>query len=412
MTVNRIPIFRNGGKIIDDVIDPDNVFMDEENNIQSIYDPETGKTFKTDSDDADDDLEKDEDKDKGEKDEESEGGDPDKKKDKDKDKDSPGEDSSKGDKDDADKDDSPDPQYLNGADYILKVTGYEGDEVQIGETSKKIAELTHEEQMRVVIEEFRKAVSYYEDALGNPENQQQGFQNEDEKEIIEYLRNGGDKIALAKHILSNDPSERISAMSDEDIVKDQLRKEFPDWTDEDLDEEVEALKDRGRLEKRAGIYRERYKKEASGLGDLTESQKAAKEEADRKLQEKHDKEVNDIREAAKKIKTIAGVPVNENILNNTMSKLIPQKPDEESEFLRNLGPEKIIRLQFLDDNIEKILENTARRYYELGKSKSEKVIKKFSDEPYGFLGGSPKKEEPAKPNGELDMDKLLDIKEF
>jgi hypothetical protein len=357
-----------------DIIDPENVFFDGNHNIETIFDPESKETFQTDKDEED---KEDPDKDKAAEPAGNEGGEP---------------------------AETNKEEYLNRAHYVLKMTGYDQEEIELDEgVVKKIADLDDSEQVAVLVKEIENMATYYEGVLAEENKKVAEFQNEDEKQIIEFLRNGGDKIKLAKHILSNDPTEKVSVMSDEEIVKAELKKEFPDLSDDDLDEEVADLKERKRLEKKAGIYRDRYQKANPEINSLlAEQQTKAKADAEAN-RARYEKEAAELREVAKKTTNIAGIPVSEDIINRSLTKLIPPNPDEDSEFIRGLTPDKILKYQFFEDNFDKIIQDTAKHWFKKGQEPLKKELRKFSNEPFGNTGSV-----KAKPkSGKVNIDDVI-----
>jgi len=401
-----------------EALDPNNINYDEEGNVESIYDPETGKTFKekvvvpeetpeekaarieagneTEEEKAERIAAGNETPEEKEAREKLENETPEEKEAREK----------------AEKDKAEEGKYHNGAHYVLKLSGYDNEEIELESGRKKIADLTPEEQNSIIIQEYDNLLASQEETVAEAKKtaQEGFFQNEGEKELIGYLREKGDPVELAKYILDNSPS-LVADMSNEEAVTKQLRDDFPEYTNDEINEEIELLKTNGKLERRAELVKTKYKDKDLDISDLNKKLGLKTSENLVTQQADHQKKMDDFVEYAKAEKTVAGVPMSEEVRDYLLSGIVTEKPNGETNFLKSLSdPKKLMRLNFLDTYFEKILEATKKESYAKGKKVGDNLIKKFSDTPVK-LGGTKKKEEKiAQPKSvnDVDVDKMVE----
>jgi hypothetical protein len=298
-------------------------------------------------------------------------------------------------KDDADDDGAED--YVNAAEYVLKKTGYTKDEVELADGQVvKIADLTEQQQLDIMVAEFENTTASFQEKIAELEGRQPELKFEDPmaQQLVDYLKQGGDIKRLAKEILSKDPAAQAKMLSDEEVIKMSLKKEFPSFTDEDINEEFNEMSDSKRA-RRAKALRERMENEKPDFSNLTEEQKRINEQAALEAKKVFEEEVNIVKSAAAELKEIAGIPMNDQVVNYLLKKAIPDAVDQDSEFVKSLSnnPKKLLTLQFWDTYGEKVLDATRKKYYEMGLEEGNKGKEKLSDEPVRTynVGNKPEK---------------------
>ena len=291
------------------------------------------------------------------------------------------------------------PEYVNHADYILRMGGYEGDEISLEDgSSVKIADLTTEQQLNLVTNEFARMREEFETSLAEkPKGEEL---TEDERHLVEFLRNGGTAKDLAKYIIDNDPDNAHKSLTDDELVLESLRNSMPGASEEDIQEEFKLLKEAGRVEKRAQLLRQKLGSGEIKLADISAKHRQAVEARQAKELEAEIEDAKKLKSYSAQVKEIAGIPVDPTVINAVVKDLIPDVPGEDSVFLKSLAsPEKLLRLQFLDKYAEEVFEHIARQSTQQGmeiererlqneiddlKTKlniKEKHLNKFSDKP-------------------------------
>lgn len=391
----------------EEAVDPNNVMYDENGDVESIFDPESGKTYKNKIEEPPAETpeeiaarleaggETDDEKTKREAAEALAGETPEEK---------------------AAREKAEAPaQYSNSADYVLKLSGYNNEEVELESGKKKIADLTPEEQLSIVIQEYDNAREGQQDAVAAAKKEAESnlFQNEGEKEIIEFLREKGDPIELAKYILEQSPS-LVADMSDEDAISKQLRDDYPEYTDKDIVEEIELLKNAGRLEKRANVVRARYKDKEVNISDLNKKLGLRNDKVIAEETKAHQTKMDEFVEFANKEKEVAGIPLSDEIRDYLIAGAVTENPGERTEFQKSLeDPKKLMRLRFLDTYFEDIIGNLQKTSFLKGKKVADNIVRKFSDVPVTLAGDKKEKGKVVQPKSvdELDVDKMIEAAE-
>lgn len=287
---------------------------------------------------------------------------------------------------------SPEVEYENVADHMLKLVGYEGTKVKIGEEEVEISSLTPEQQLEIVGEEFNNILAGYEQKIKELESRpaKLDFQDPMAQQVVEYLQKGGDLKALAKEILTQDPAARAQMMSDEEVVKASIRKQFAKYSDEEVDAEFKEMSDAMKA-RRAKHYRAQMAEEKPDLSTLTKAQQAAIAAEELRMRQSFDQEVETLKTKSREVKEIAGIPINEQMHNYLISKTVPKDFKSDSEFVQSIqqNPVAIYKLKFWDTWGEKLLEQTREVFYRKGLQEGQKGKEKLSDAPiksYGAQG--------------------------
>lgn len=296
----------------------------------------------------------------------------------------------------------------NAAEYILRRSGYDKEDINLGGEGDqanlvKIKDLSPEQQMDIVVSEFDRTVDKYEARIKELETKapELKFENPVHQQIVDFLKDGGDVQKLAKQLLSNDPAAQAKMMTDQEIVKLGIKKEFAEFTDEEVEAELKDMSPE-KVARRAKALRTRFEKEVPNIDNLTLEQKNIKLKAANDLRTEYETESKSVRDYLSKAKNVAGVPVNEEMKSFLASRVIPENENGDSEFLKGLNsPEKLIRLEFLDRYHEKIRQSTQDFYYKKGINDAAKMkveeLEKYSKEPLRTYNISPAKKESKVP---------------
>lgn len=279
---------------------------------------------------------------------------------------------------------------LSLAERMLKANGYELDEIEVegaeGPVKKKLNELSPDEQLSLLNGEFDALEKRYQEQITSLSGEG-AFKTEAEKQIIEFLRTNGDPKALADFILQQDPAARLQTMDNESLVKDGLKK--LGWSEEDIAEEIEALKESERLEK----YAERFKKNVDPNAQPDYKQLLGKQTEfyTKQLQQQHEQESKTVEEFLKAQQAIADFPLNDEVRKYLKETIVPESHDKDSAFLEKIGtPEGLAKAAFLVeffDDIKANYESQIKSAYEQGKAEAEEIKRKFRDEPITNSGG-------------------------
>lgn len=359
----------------EEILDPENIIYDDEGNVAGVFDPESGekKMYENPEGGEDKNLEKPEGDDTIIDPEKSGSKDPEKS--------------------------NETPEYANHADFILKEGGYDLDEIEFEDGRKvKIADLTSDDQLNIVTNEFQRMRDEFQAEIEN--SGQAKFENEEEEELINFLRSGGTAKDLAKFIIESDPDNAHKALTDDDLVFENLKTQYPGASEEDIEEEFKVLKDAGRVEKRAMYLRNKLASGEIKFSDISAKHKE-QVEAQKAVSLRQDiYEATKIVEYAKTVKEIAGIPIDGGVTATIIKDLVPDNLEEDSEFLKTLNePEKLVRLRFLDLHAEKVFQHISDQAFkdgmetererlegEISELRSQLNIKdahlrKFSDQP-------------------------------
>lgn len=309
------------------------------------------------------------------------------------------------------------PTYSTALDYVLRHEGFQGDEVEVDGQKKKISDLTAEEQMDLLVEAYeRKSVALAEKSKA-------AAPTGEAAEILEFLSKGGTPTQLAQMLLERDPAAQASRFTNEQLVTENLKKLYPEYSEQDIEDELKFLKTSGRLDRQAEILRERMIKsqpEIKGLTAEMEQQRNQSLERERAqaLQE-YEQEAEQIRTYVQKVSKVGEIEVPEDVRQYIGKQILSESAEKDSPFLEKLStPDKLFRLAFLDEYHDEIVRDVAARYYEMGLSKAKETTSKFSDEPKIQVGGyrSTRTKNETKPSSKkdagLDYDKLLTVDEI
>lgn len=362
----KIRKFEGGGTVptSDDIIDPDEVlFGDDGNPITVDDDP----NFEIDNDDP-------------------EGNDPDT-------GDNPSADHADDPTDDNPDDDPSDDSQeepVNHADYVLRSLGFDTDQINVGDgVVKNVSELSEEEQLEFVTGRLEDVVSFYEGKLKDVTDNG-AFSNNIEKLLIDTLRSNEHNLKdLVKVISENDPSTIAQTASNEELVKMHIKNLYPDFTEDDISEEMESMAGTSRFDKLASKLREKMSGQNMGEGELAKAISEYQTGQNQRVVDSFNEDKEGIVKYMEEVKEFGGIPLNDDVKNFVLAEIVPEDASGDSKFIESINdPERLFRLSFLDKFHEQVVENTAKHYFDLGKAEGNKISGKFKDTPDIISTGS------------------------
>lgn len=240
-------------------------------------------------------------------------------------------------------------------------------ETDLGIETKSFNELSNEEKLQIL------NTSPYENfELAPEENELISFMRENEltqEDLLEYYKQLG-----VKEYLENNVQFQVDNLSDEEILAMDIANRYEDWTDEEIDEEVERSKANPNL----------FAKKVSKLRDIyKELEQQQIEEA--KKQEESDPNVNP--EAAKKFleefksagsnyKNISGVDLEESDLTSTYDYAFKPTINGLTKLDMDLkSPERLFKVAFLMAHGDELLQNLHTVYRQALSEKDKEISK-------------------------------------
>jgi hypothetical protein len=271
----------------------------------------------------------------------------------------------------------------------------------------KIADLTPEQQMDVIVSEFQTAQDKYKTQIKelNERKPELKFEDPQAQTLVDYLKNGGDIKRLAKEILSKDPAAQATMLSDAEVVKADIKKNYPTYSDADLEEEFKEMSE-AQVARRAKAARANLVNSKPDYSALTVEQKAQQEKLNTDAITAFETEKKNVVDKATALEEIAGVKVSKPIRDYLLSQVLPENKDGESKFVEALAgsPEKLLRLSFLDTYHEKLMKQAADHYYKKGLAEGNKGKEKLSDEPVRTYSSSGKGKATEKTAEQLEKE--------
>jgi hypothetical protein len=298
---------------------------------------------------------------------------------------------------------------VNHADYILTQLGYTNKQIDLGEgVIKDVADLSEAEQLEVLTGRFEDVVGYYQTKLNEIETNGGSFANEVESVLVQALRDNDYNLTdLVKIISENDPVALAKSASNEELVTKHLKSIYPDFSDEDIADELEGMAGTSRFDKLASKLRENLLGQKLGEGDLAKAIQNYSATQNTRLTTEFNQQKNDMVSYMSSFNEFGGLPVDDSIKNFLLSELVPESPEKDSNFLSGINsPERATRLVFLDKFHDQIVKGTADYYFELGKAEAEKLIGKFKEKPDTISIGNRfrKKTEDSKKKGKTSLE--------
>lgn len=280
--------------------------------------------------------------------------------------------------------DADEPEYENHADYILKAGGYKEEEIALGDgSSKSIKDLTDAEQLDLIVDEFDRTRQGLEAQIQQLKEENGSLKLSDPaaQQVVDYLRNGGDLQQLAKEIISSDPAAQAKLLTDEQVNRLAIKRQFPTFSDEEVDAELKDMNDAQRA-RRAKAYRAILENEKPDLSKLTDKQKAEMQSRELETIKAYDANKKTMVEKAKAIKEIAGAKIDDNMRNYLLRETVPQKAGEDSSFVKQIiaDPGLLLELKFYHQFGKKMISSAEDFHYKRGLAEGRKVSARLPEE--------------------------------
>lgn len=247
--------------------------------------------------------------------------------------------------------DSPDtPQtFTNKLDEVLRRAGFDVSEIEFEDGTKKpISDLTEAEQIDILVQQ-----------LQTPQEAPLPDLNEDELNLVEFLRSGKSPRELAEAILETDLSYKYSKMTDEEVYREWLTKERPTFSAEEIEEEITDLRDRNKLGREARAIRSRFEATQAHIPQA---------EPDVDL----DTQINDIVGFAKTVQ------LDNTIKNDVLNFIIPKGKNEDSELIKYMStPDALFNMGYMLTQWKNIQTSHQRELQEAEKRGYNKAMGKL-----------------------------------
>jgi len=174
------------------------------------------------------------------------------------------------------------------------------------------ADLTREQEAELVSDLFKRTLNGVNRQLSQYQNIEKVLEDEEVKNFINAKSEGKSLKDFAQEY-----AKTVDGQSDEDIVRNQLTTQYPSMTKEEIDDTIDAYKDKGTLEKMATSAREAQKKAA---------EEAQTQEAQRAEQE-YKESVQEFGKLVKSAGKVYGVPLTDQIKNDVFVAVTQQDDD-------------------------------------------------------------------------------------
>lgn len=291
-------------------------------------------------------------------------------------------DDDQGQNNDDDQDDEP--EYENHADYILKAGGYTEEEIALGDgSSKSIKDLTDTEQLDLIVDEFDRTRQTLEAKIQQLEKEKESlsFNDPARQQVLEYLKNGGDLQQLAKEIISSDPAAQAKLLTDDQVNRLAIKRQFPSFTDEEVDAELKEMSDAQKA-RRAKAYRAILEQEKPDLSKLTDKQKAEMQAKELESIKTYEANKKIMIEKAKAIKEIAGAKIDDNMRNYLLRETVPSKAGDDSNFVKQIiaDPALLLELKFYHQFGKKMIAAAEEVHYRRGLAEGRKALSRLPEE--------------------------------
>lgn len=217
----------------------------------------------------------------------------------------------------------------------LSVYGLDDDQIEWNGEQVRVSELSADERREFLTE------------LRDRDRQEASGLNEAELELIDFVRSGGNLAEAFGGQAAGAPSQ-IAGLDTDALNRLDIRQQFPDLTDEEVEGELEDRKAGKLYDKKTDALRSR----------LTE---AESQQQQRVAQQEFQQQRQQFTTAAGSLQEVLGFPVNDAIRQHLLEQTASQEANGNSPFLNSLTPEKILRLQFLDTFAQQMQQHYEQR---------------------------------------------------
>lgn len=223
-------------------------------------------------------------------------------------------------------------------DMLLEARGIDKDNIQVYDeennlTNVQFDSLTEQEKFDILNSEDTPAI------------------DDDELQTLNYLRqnkmtlndfaNWQKQLGVQEYLSQQAPTTELDSYTDEEVIAYDLIQRFGDqMTDQEIDAEIEKLKETPEtFAKRVGLLRQSYKEEALAQQKLYEQQEATKRAEDEKVF------INTYNTALQGIDSIQGIELDNNDKNELMQFVLQKDQNGRTEFSKAMDdPASVLQM--------------------------------------------------------------------
>lgn len=236
--------------------------------------------------------------------------------------------------------DSQDSESKNYIDLLLEAKGVKGHKIQIQDETGEMIETNFDDLSDQ--EKFDFLNQNYSDT---------NYLNDDEIQTLNYLRSNKmslkdfadwqKNIGVQEYLSEQQPKTDIDTYTDDEIIAyDFIRRFGDEMTDEEIDTEIERLKeDEDAYNKRVNLLRTSYKNEEMAQAKLYEDEQAKQSE------ENQQRFIQAYNNAFQNLDSIQGIELDNNDKNELYQFILAKDPNNRTEFSKLLDdPEQVIKM--------------------------------------------------------------------
>lgn len=236
--------------------------------------------------------------------------------------------------------DSQDSESKNYIDLLLEAKGVKGHKIQIQDETGEMTETNFDDLSDQ--EKFDFLNQSYSDT---------NYLNDDEIQALNYLRSNKmslkdfadwqKNVGVQEYLSRQQPKTDIDTYTDDEIIAyDFIRRFGDEMTDEEIDTEIERLKeDEDAYNKRVNLLRTSYKNEEMAQAKLYEDEQAKQSE------ENQQRFIQAYNNAFQNLDSIQGIELDNNDKNELYQFILAKDPNNRTEFSKLLDdPEQVIKM--------------------------------------------------------------------
>lgn len=276
--------------------------------------------------------------------------------------------------------DSQDSESKNYIDLLLEAKGVKGHKIQIQDENGEMTETNFDDLSDQ--EKFDFLNQNYSDT---------NYLNDDEIQTLNYLRSNKmslkdfadwqKNVGVQEYLSGQQPKTDIDTYTDDEIIAyDFIRRFGDEMTDEEIDTEIERLKeDEDAYKKRVNLLRTSYKNEEMAQAKLYEDEQAKQSE------ENQQRFIQAYSNALQNLDSIQGIELDNNDKNELYQFILAKDPNNRTEFSKLLDdPEQVIKMAWFAKHGEQAM-NDVIDYFKKEITKRDKggtrVINKQASKP-------------------------------
>lgn len=204
---------------------------------------------------------------------------------------------------------------------MLNAYGFDDDDIEWNGEQTRVRDLSPEDRKE------------YFNELRDRDRQDAAGTSPEEQELLDFLRQGGDlRQALGVAPAAN---STVGSLSADEVNLADIRQQYPNLSDEEVQEELDDRKASSRYEAKTGHIRERLTVQEQEQETMAEEQEFRAEQ-------------QQFVQASNSLTEVLGFRVAPEVKQFLLSQTATKAENGNSPFLNSLTPDKVLRLQFLD----------------------------------------------------------------